>query len=283
MTTNSNHKDIENIIFLLNKIKLTYEESTDYEIHPGGAKYLLGQTLRQFILPKSKWYLSYQADFLFKKIRKKSNDKIFNYEWQKRVVHDNDTPLEILSYKGASKTPTKRILHKGDYFNFRQVFHDDHIIPMKLITNELTELEEPNYANVMNILEKISICRMLKSEDRRIKERSSRPFSEQEVIEKLYLSYGIYIKGYGYPHFKHLEDNVFEESIHLRIPKEIIIEYLPHPEPYGDSLVKLPNGMITDIYTDESNNVFTITNDNDLIRYVMKLQKIVSHNYDTSV
>ena len=47
MENKYNKEDIDNIIFLLKKMKSNYEESSKFQIHPGGAKYLLGQTLRQ--------------------------------------------------------------------------------------------------------------------------------------------------------------------------------------------------------------------------------------------
>ncbi len=273
MENKQNLKDIGYIIFLLNKMKTKYSETNDFEVHPAGSRYLLGQTLRQIILPNSSIFISYKADVLWKKLRAESKDSMSDYVNQKRVINENDHPIPVLIYKGASSSSVPRILKKRDYFSFRQVFHDEHIIPIKMIIDELFKLENPDYDSVMRVMKKICICRMLKSEDRKIKEHYKRDFSRKDVIEKLYLGYGIYLKDYEYPHQEYLIEDNFEDSIHLAIPEEIVIRYLPHPEEYGDSLIELPNGMITDIYKDESNNIYTITNDNKLIRYVMILQE----------
>lgn len=52
------------------------------------------------------------------------------------------------------------------------------------------------------------------------------------------------------------------------VPKKLIVERHPHPEPYGEAIVVLKNGMHTDIYTDDDGSLFTITNDDELIEYL---------------
>jgi len=272
-----NKEDVMHIIFLVNKMKENYEKKNDFGIHPAGAKYLLGQTLRQIILPQENIYLSHKADILWKKLRIETNDDISDYVWQKRVFNENLKDIEVDTYKGASKTASGRTLSKGDYFHFREVFHDEHIIPMKLIIDKLFSLEELTHDNVMGIINKISICRMLKSEDRKIRERYKRPFSKSEVIEDIYLKYDIYLKEYDYPHMRHLQNDYFEESIHLAIPKEAIIREFPPLDDHGGSFIELPNGMTTDIYTKDNGDVFSITSDNELIHYVMVLQEALAN------
>ena len=166
----SNNKDIEVIINILKLMKNPDEDANDFKIDPGGLKYLLGQILRQLQIPQEKLYLSYRARLLWNEIRSSSKDSTFDYYYQKRVIHENETPIKVLTYKGASSTPVERLLKKDEWFRLRQVFHDDHVIPMKLIVERLVQLKEPNYENVMDILKNISVCRMLKSEDRKIRE-----------------------------------------------------------------------------------------------------------------
>ncbi len=115
---------------------------------------------------------------------------------------------------------------------------------------------------------------MLKSEDRKIREKSKRPFSENEVIENIYLKYGIYIRGYANSYLNDLLCDEFERSRHLHIPDEIIEAYLLHPETYGSALVSLDNGMITDIDKDDLGGVYSITNDDNLIGYVMMRERL---------
>ena len=55
----------------------------------------------------------------------------------------------------------------------------------------------------------------------------------------------------------------------MMVPRSIIKQYLLHPEVYGESIVELDNGMVTDVYTDSKGFLFTITNDQDLIEYLL--------------
>jgi len=62
-----------------------------------------------------------------------------------------------------------------------------------------------------------------------------------------------------------------EESIQVIVPRLLIKKQFPHPELYGEILVELLNGMITDVYTDiEDGHLFTITNDEELINYLLE-------------
>lgn len=58
------------------------------------------------------------------------------------------------------------------------------------------------------------------------------------------------------------------KSIEVIVPKELVVNYYPHPEEYGEVIVELQNGMITDVYTNDKGELFTITNDEDIIKYI---------------
>jgi len=62
----------------------------------------------------------------------------------------------------------------------------------------LLTINEPNRENVFEVLRDISVCRMLKEEDRRLS-RTKRPYDEKFIIEKLYYDKDIRIKNYQYP------------------------------------------------------------------------------------
>ncbi len=57
-----------------------------------------------------------------------------------------------MTYKCTSLTPVERLLKNGEWFRFRQVFYDDYVIPMKLIVERMVQLKEPDYENVVEIL-----------------------------------------------------------------------------------------------------------------------------------
>ena len=99
----------------------------------------------------------------------------------------------ISEYTGNGNVPReKRKVQRGDGFIFRDVFHDEHMIPISLIIDELVSLPNTNEDSVKAILGNIYICRILKSEDRTLPIKYKRPFDLQEVIS-MYNAGGIEI------------------------------------------------------------------------------------------
>jgi len=62
--------------------------------------------------------------------------------------------------------------------------------------------------------------------------------------------------------------------IKLIIPKDSIIELLPHPESYGYKMAVFSNEIFTDIYEDDLGNYYSKTNDLELLNYIMILQEV---------
>lgn len=60
------------------------------------------------------------------------------------------------------------------------------------------------------------------------------------------------------------------DSIEIKVPRNLIKKFYPHPEPYGDGyyVVDLINGMYTDVFYRRAGDFVTITNNNDLIAYL---------------
>ncbi len=58
------------------------------------------------------------------------------------------------------------------------------------------------------------------------------------------------------------------KSINVIVPRMLVKEHFPHFEDYGESIVELLNGMTTDVYTNELGDLYTITNDKPLIKYL---------------
>jgi len=63
-------------------------------------------------------------------------------------------------------------------------------------------------------------------------------------------------------------------SIEINVPRNLIMKFYRHPEPYGDGdyVVDLINGMYTDVFYREEGDFITITNDKELILYLKKNQ-----------
>ncbi len=159
-----------------NAFKCKYRND-NYKI--GACTYLLGQVLRQYSKNGGHIYVSEKAA---EKWQLLSGNEMNDYWYRKQVTCDgeafnNDEKLEEYLYQGNSNTPKKKCFHKGDKFSFREIFHDEHIIPIASIIQDLTNLkgDDLNYDNVEKVLDNLCICRILKSEDRSIKSRSVRP------------------------------------------------------------------------------------------------------------
>jgi len=184
------------VIHYINIVNSNRNNVESYEVHKNSALYLLKQTVRHLVVPKEKYFLSEAAKEIWCKIRTPSDD-IYRYWYRDTVTKTTEGEISVQLYKGASKLPYQtRTLNKGDKFIFKDVFHDDHIIPIKLIIKRLLNLKYPTRQNVRDVLENISVCRMLKSEDRKITEKHNRPFNEEEIIEKIYGNNDIRISDY---------------------------------------------------------------------------------------
>lgn len=160
------------------KALISYENGIRYKIC--SPKYLLGQIIRQYELTAQQYYISENAEFLWKNV---STENIWNYCYRQYVKCENDIPVLIREFTGNANTPRKiREVKRGDGFIFRDVFHDEHMIPISKIIEKLVSLSEPDCDNVKNILDSIYICRLLKNEDRLLPVKYKRPFDLQKVI-----------------------------------------------------------------------------------------------------
>ena len=151
------------------------------------ADYLLGQIIRQYKIASDKFYISKAALDIWSEIL---NDNIQNYSYRDNLKCTKG-PVTVKVYKGASSKYEEVTLDCDSTFIFNDVFHDEHIIPINVVIKELRKLTNYTYKNVSEILNKICICRMLKEEDRRIKEKSKRPFDVETVIDEIYAKYNI--------------------------------------------------------------------------------------------
>lgn len=149
-----------------------------------GAKYLLGQILRQYRIANDHILVSVAAAKLWKEV---TDEEMNKYNYTMRVPVHREKYLEL--YKGAEKTPFYKRVHKeGETFQYRQVFHDEHIIPIADIIEKLIDLDDLSYENVRNILNNIYMCRILKCENIRLNNgnRNKREWSVRKTIEEIY-------------------------------------------------------------------------------------------------
>lgn len=156
-------------------------------------KYLLNQVLRNYNVPPERYHVSKAAKELWDSI---TDDDIKNYYYHEKVVNTKSDSVCVVEYKGSSKSGHERAIKKGEGFVYRDVFHNEHAIPIDTIMNEIIDLAKNNaldYASLDKALNKIHICRILKMEDREIKNKYKRPNSYDEVLKTVYAEAGITI------------------------------------------------------------------------------------------
>lgn len=146
------------------------------------ANYLLNQILRQYYIDDNHILVSKKAQEVWNQIAVEEDIKRFNY----RNTFTAKIDVEINMYFGAKKDGEKTLIKQGQKVIWNNIFHDEHTIPINVIIKELCSLETLNYANVSKVLDKIYICKMLKEEDRNIKEKRNRSSNIIEVVEKVY-------------------------------------------------------------------------------------------------
>ena len=139
--------------------------------------YLLNQTVRQFHLDSSHFFVSKKAKACWNEIVAdgKRIEDCFYGEIIK--CKDIEHPEKYPRFVGAKKEGSSScIFHsKGEcYFKFNDLFHCEHIVPVCQIVDALLKLDNPSETSVFGILNQIYICKMLKEEDRTIQKKSNR-------------------------------------------------------------------------------------------------------------
>ena len=187
------------IINLLNGIKnggVLKEEAGGRQTILQGCAYLLNQTIRQLQLPSDHYFVSKKAQELWSKL---STDSIFNYTYRDKIIKNVDGDVLVDKYHGSERKPYEsEQLSRGNSFIFNDVFTDEHIVTVSNIRDELLALPEYDYASIERILDKIYICKILKSEDHAIANKKNRPTDYREVIVFDYKDAGIEVVDFDY-------------------------------------------------------------------------------------
>lgn len=164
----------------------------------GSTNYILNQLIRNIWIPKERQLVSKKAHEKWIALGLKDED-IRDYYYKMPVRNKKECSATF--FKGSSSTGVDITLKVGSKFDFRSVFHEDHIVTIKDIIDVLTKLEftedtQENYDKVKDVLSRIYTCRMLKGEDRRlnkISKNSRGTTNYKEVIENVYKKAGVEI------------------------------------------------------------------------------------------
>lgn len=190
-----------------NKTNIEYRNNgKEYKIYSTD-NYLQNQVLRRYYQGEDKVLISKKAKEMWlnlfdeNKTENRKGENVFknikNFTYNDKITLDKDYQGRIDKYSGSKKEPV------GEYkfdrgkdgkkrIQYNDVFHDEHIIPIKMIIEELKKINNPEfndktYNEVEKILDKIYICKMLKSEDRSLLDARKRKSTDViEVIEENY-------------------------------------------------------------------------------------------------
>lgn len=184
---------IKSILCLLKGYKDEKEVEPKQQKNLNSIRYLLNQSIREYDIPDMHRHVSEKATELWSKIMPKTED-IKNYHYKQMVdcknLSTNEVNLDL--YKGASQEPyNTQTLQPGKEFKFefRKVFHEEHVIPVKAIVDKLIE-QKNNIWNEQSIKElldkKLHICIILKEENARLPKTKRKSFDYQEIIDKIY-------------------------------------------------------------------------------------------------
>lgn len=175
---------INSILCLLAEYKTESAKSNPNKSSLGSLRYLLLQSIRQYDIPKGNHHLSKGAHDRWTEL---TTNNIRNYHYRDLVVCDNlSGPVQHALFNGSNSKGKLTTLTKGFKFHFREMFHEDHVIPVSMILDEMVKMNPVNYASVVNLLNRMHICVILKKEDRRIGRTKGRTTDFRETIKKVY-------------------------------------------------------------------------------------------------
>ena len=156
----------------------------------GGTGYLLGQLIRQYAIPPERQYISQAAWQLWHSL---TDEDIWRYSYRNIVKCRSAVPVPIQEYRGNERTPKNtREIAAGETFVFRDVFHDEHMVPVSEIIQALIRLSPVTYESVSGVLSQLCICRILKTEDRSLYPKYHRALDREAAVQ-FYARQGIMV------------------------------------------------------------------------------------------
>jgi hypothetical protein len=187
---------IASIIILIKEYKALLSLSTSNNRDIRSLRYLLNQSIREYDIPLSNWHISQEALKLWKEL---TTADIKNYHYRDVVVCDNlSQPCSIGMFKGANKEGEERELFPHDSFLFNELFHEDHVIPVSMILEEIVKLKTINKKTIIGKLNMMHICIILKEEDRKIGRTGNRSINFNQVIKDVYNKKDIKLANYKF-------------------------------------------------------------------------------------
>lgn len=137
--------------------------SARYIKKSGLARELLNKTLRFYRIPDENLFVSKKAFEVWKEI---TDISIWDYHDLQAIKLDNCEKIVLKTKKFEQIELIRGEKKTTPSIQFNQVFHTEHLTDINSVIDSLCALKgaELNYANVMKILDKICMARILKEE-----------------------------------------------------------------------------------------------------------------------
>ena len=186
-----NEAIIDSIMCLLSAYKKEMAAPNPNKADLKSLKYLINQTIREYKVPRGNHHLSRRA---FDRWENLSTEDIMIKHYKDKVVCNKlKGSVKYKLYDGASKTGTLTELTKDRGFEFRKMFHEDHVIPVSMIFDEMIKMSVVDKQSIENLLNGMHVCVILKEEDREIGRTKGRSLDFDTTIESVYNHAGIFL------------------------------------------------------------------------------------------
>lgn len=149
-------------------------------------KDLLNDAIRDWNMPEENNYVSEKAYNLWKEIAEPTEN--INSYWDSKHFKCAKDNVKLDVYKGGSNEPDHQATYsKGEKIRFNDIFTVEHIIPVKVLYDELLKTYTDNGnkisdEEIVTILNKMCIARVTKYEDKHLDHR----FKRENTFEKVY-------------------------------------------------------------------------------------------------
>lgn len=159
----TNKQIVEAIIVLLKG----YDYSKGCKRRMADYKYLACQCIRQYRSPSDHYHVSVAAQKLWDEL---TEVPIGKYFYRDAVPCDKlKKPIALKKYIGASRVGGDLELKPGGTFIFNDLFQCDHVVPVSLIFNQLSDPKRPikdlAYDYISSVLNEMHLCKITKQED----------------------------------------------------------------------------------------------------------------------
>ena len=179
-----NEAIIDSIMCLLKQYRKEKTNPNPNNADLKSLKYLINQAIREYDIPEENHHLS---EAVHERWDELTTRDIREYHYKKKVICDKLTgPVKYELFIGAKKIGKPTVLTKGSEFEFRMMFHEDHVIPVSMIFDKMVEMPVVDKRSVENLLNGMHMCVILKKEDRKISRTKGRGPDFNTTIASVY-------------------------------------------------------------------------------------------------